>query len=225
MTLATLDRVIDHCLDSGWPADLALVTGDLVQDDSRGAYENFCRLVARLGMPVYSLPGNHDVRALMREVLEARGIRYCETADKASWRIACIDSCETGVAAGRIAQEELARLRSLLGESPAEHILVALHHPPVPVGTAWLDEVGLQNPDAFLEVVSRDPRVRIVLFGHIHQAYDRRHDALRILGTPSTCRQFLAGSDSFAVDDRPPAYRRLTLYPDGTADTEVVWTG
>jgi Icc protein len=62
-----------------------------------------------------------------------------------------------------------------------------------------------------------------VLFGHAHQAYDGTHNGIRIYGTPSTCRQFRPGSSSFAVDDRPPAYRRLELAADGTFSTELVW--
>ena len=50
-----------------------------------------------------------------------------------------------------------------------------------------------------------------------------RRRGVRLLATPSTCAQFLPHSNEFAVDGRPPAYRRLTLQPDGTLDTEVVW--
>jgi Icc protein len=46
---------------------------------------------------------------------------------------------------------------------------------------------------------------------------------LRLLSTPSTCAQFRPGSDSFAIDERPPGYRWLDLRADGRLDTEVVW--
>ena len=200
-----------------------LVTGDLVQDDTREAYERFCRLLLPLRLPVYCLPGNHDVRPLMREVLAQHAIAYCETLDSESWRIVCIDSCEVDVASGRVSRDELRRLDSHLREAPGRHILVALHHPPLPVGTAWLDEVGLVNGEEFLATVMACDRARLVLFGHVHQAFDARRESLRILGTPSTCRQFETGSDTFAVDDSPPAYRRLTLQPDGQVETGIVW--
>jgi Icc protein len=225
VTHDTLEHVLAHYLNSAWPADLALVTGDVVQDDTREAYDNFCRLLSSLRLPVYCLPGNHDVRPLMREVLTQNAFAYCETIDSGAWRIICIDSCETGVAAGRVSPAELRRLASLLREPPAEHVMVALHHPPLRVGTPWLDEVGLLNGEELLAAVSDDPRVGLVVFGHVHQAFDAERGSLRILGTPSTCRQFEVGSESFAVDDRPPAYRRLTLHPDGRIETGVVWVG
>lgn len=196
-----------------------------MQDDSREAYVHFCRLLSQLRLPVYCLPGNHDVRQLMRDVLLQHDFAYCETIERGPWCIACIDSCEAGAAAGRVSSAELERLAASLHASPANHVLVALHHPPVPVGTPWLDEVGLLNGDEFLAALTADERVRVALFGHVHQPFDARLDALRIVGTPSTCRQFEAGSDTFAVDDRPPAYRRLTLHPDGRVATAVVWLG
>jgi Icc protein len=223
VTHDTLERVLAHHLDSAWQPDLALVTGDVVQDDSREAYEHFCRLLSQVGVAVYCLPGNHDVRPLMREVLSDRSFGYCDTIDSGAWRIVCVDSCETGAAAGRISPAELRRLTALLREPPAEHVLVALHHPPVPVGTPWLDEVGLLNGQEFLAAVTACGRVRVALFGHVHQAFDAERESLRVLGTPSTCRQFRVGSETFAVDDLPPAYRRLTLHPDGRVATGVVW--
>ena len=60
-------------------------------------------------------------------------------------------------------------------------------------------------------------------FGHVHQEYDDDYEGIRILATPSTCRQFKPDSDEFATDDRPPAYRRILLAADGNVDTELVW--
>ena len=65
--------------------------------------------------------------------------------------------------------------------------------------------------------------MRGLLFGHVHQALDQTHRGIRVLGTPSTCRQFLPDSDDFALDDRPPAYRRIALLADGGIDEELIW--
>ena len=87
----------------------------------------------------------------------------------------------------------------------------------------WLDTVGLDNADDFLDIIDAAGNVRAVVFGHVHQAFDETHRGIRIIGTPSTCAQFLPRSDTFAIDDRPPAYRRITLTPDGGVDTELIW--
>jgi Icc protein len=98
-----------------------------------------------------------------------------------------------------------------------------MHHQPLPMGSAWLDGVGLRDAAEFLKVVDGHDNVRVVLWGHVHQASDRQRGAVRFLSTPSTCSQFLPGSDFFALDDRPPGLRWLELHADGSVNTEVAW--
>jgi Icc protein len=52
-----LCSVLDHYREQDWRADLVVVTGDLIQDDSAAAYEHFCQLLAALQLPVYCVPG------------------------------------------------------------------------------------------------------------------------------------------------------------------------
>jgi Icc protein len=91
------------------------------------------------------------------------------------------------------------------------------------MGSKWLDSVGLANGDEVLERLRTLRCVRALTFGHVHQAYDDVYEGIRILATPSTCAQFKPGSDKFAVDDNPPAYRRIELHPDGEVTTELQW--
>ena len=91
----------------------------------------------------------------------------------------------------------------------------------MPVGSAWLDEVGLDDADALLSVLGRHPAVRGVLWGHVHQVYDQEHGGVRMMGTPSTCYQFVPGQDLFGLEDSAPGYRRLRLHPDGRIESRV----
>ncbi len=223
VTHSTLSAVIGHIVQSGWSADLIAMTGDLIHDDSAEAYDRFCELVAPLGLPVYAVPGNHDIRPAMRKALAMPPFHYCKSARQGNWLITGIDSCIDGDASGHVSGEELTRLEGVLSATDAEHVAVCLHHPPLEVGSKWLDQVGLRNREEFLDVVSRAGNVRATLFGHVHQQFDEEHHSIRIIGTPSTCAQFSPGSDDFAVDDNPPAYRRVILGPDGTVQTELIW--
>ena len=123
----------------------------------------------------------------------------------------------------RLSGQELDRLRTELNTNGERHTLVCLHHQPVPMDSRWLDSVGLDNAAELLTIVDQAPHVRGLLWGHVHQASDRQRGRVRLLSTPSTCAQFLPGSDEFALDTRPPGYRRLDLRPDGTIDSEVIW--
>jgi Icc protein len=223
VTHASLSAVLADYVNDNWQADLVIVTGDLIQDDTAGAYEHFCALLAPLGLPVYCIPGNHDVRETMRAALAGPPFFYCDSFTGNDWLLTGIDSCAAGRAGGLVTEDELARLEALVKSTSAKHVMVCLHHPPVAMGSTWLDTVGLDNDEEFLRRVAALDKVRLAVFGHVHQPYDSQHGNIRVVGTPSTCRQFKPGSDEFAVDDRPPAYRRICLYADGHADCELVW--
>ena len=223
VTAESLQRVLDHYTDGDWPADRVLVTGDLIQDDSAEAYERFRQFLSPLNMRIHCIPGNHDIRALMQKICRVPPFSYCAYEEIGDWLILGIDSCVKGEAGGRVTAAELERLTDTIADSDAKHVMVCLHHPPVPMGSTWLDTVGLSNGDEFLKRLQSAGRVRLAVFGHVHQAYDEEHDGIRIIATPSTCRQFKPGSDKFAVDDLPPAYRRIALSDDGSFETELVW--
>jgi len=223
VTATTLARTLDDYRASGWTADQVIVTGDITQDHSAGAYRRFVDAVSSLSLPVHCVPGNHDVPDLLRDACESAGFHYCAAVQCGDWLIVGLDSAVEGEVAGRIPAAEAQRLRDAVDASDAEHVLVHLHHPPVAVGTPWLDAVGMHDADAALERLRSVNRVRSILFGHVHQAHDSTHNGLRIVGTPSTCRQFLPGSKDYAVDDRPPAWRRVELRADGLMETDLVW--
>ncbi len=217
----SLRRVLEAALAASPPPDAILATGDLVQDDGAG-YEPFRDLLARPGLPVLCLPGNHDVPVRMREALAGPPFLIGGHVDLGAWRIVLLDSVVAGTDGGQLATEELARLDRLVGETD-RHVLIALHHQPVAMGSRWLDEVGLGNAADLLAIVDRQPRVRGIVWGHVHQASDRWRKDILLMSTPSTCDQFTPGAHTFAIDDRPAGYRWLELCADGRIHTQVIW--
>lgn len=223
VTYSSLKRVLEHVERAAWPADLIALTGDLIQDDSQAAYHHLSELMGTLALPILTVPGNHDVRALMRASLTDPPFHYCGSLRRDNWLIVGIDSCITDSAGGRIADDELDRMNQEIANSDALHVLVCLHHPPLQVNSLWLDSVGLANGVGFLDAVAAAGKVRATVFGHIHQKFEGAHASIKIIGTPSTCRQFKIGSDEFALDDNPPAYRRIELHSDGRVESELMW--
>jgi len=221
-TLPALTKAIATAQSRDWPPDALLVTGDLVQDDPAG-YAHFRRLFGALGLPVLCLPGNHDEPESMRHELSAKPFVLGGFVDLGRWRIILLDSCIPGVASGALSAAELAALESALASAGTRHCLVGLHHHPVPMGSRWLDRVGLTNAAEFLHTIDAHRNVRAIVWGHVHQSFDVLRKGVRLLATPSTCAQFMPNSDDFAVDRRPPAYRTLELRADGSLLTEVVW--
>lgn len=223
VTYASLQSVIAHYEAGSWRADLVALTGDVVQDDSARAYEHCRALLEPLELPVYCLPGNHDVLPLMHEALSTEPFFYLETIEIGSWALVSVDSCEEGQHHGWIAAAELDRMQREIESSKADHVLVLLHHPPVDIGSEWLDEYGLNNADALFTRIDAHERVRGIVFGHVHQAFEAERGALRLIGSPSTCAQFKPGCREFTIDDKPPAYRHIELHAGGQIETNVVW--
>jgi Icc protein len=223
VTQDSLQRVLDHYQAGDWRADRVLITGDLIHDDSAEAYDRFRELLLPLNMRMHCVPGNHDVRDLMRPICSRPPFSYCAKEEVRDWLLLGLDSCVTGDAGGEIADEEFDRLDLIISESSAKHIMICLHHPPIPMGSAWLDTVALKNGEELLERLRAAGRVRLLVFGHVHQPYDAEHLGIQVIGTPSTCSQFKPASDDFALDDRPPAYRRITLSSDGSSSSDLIW--
>lgn len=223
VTADSLQQVLDHYSSGDWRAERVLITGDLIQDGSPEAYERFRDLLLPLNLRMHCVPGNHDVRNLMQAVCVRPPFSYCAKEEIHNWLLLGLDSCISNDAGGEIGLEEIERLERIASHSNASHIAIFLHHPPVPLGSTWLDTVRMRNGEELLAKLQAIGKVRLLVFGHVHQPYDAEHNGIRIVGTPSTCRQFEPGSDDFAVDERPPAYRRIILHKDGTTDNELVW--
>lgn len=222
-TYDTFQSVIADAMDGQLAPDAVIATGDLVQDETRAGYERFRQTLEPHGVPVYCIPGNHDAPNIMNDVLGSPPFQVGGTAKLQDWTIILLNSFSQGDDGGQLNTAELLRLSSALANQSAGHVLICIHHHPVPMGSRWLDGVALRNANDFFAVVDQCKRVRAVLWGHVHQASDTMRRGVRLLSSPSTCSQFLPNHDDFALDTRPPGYRWLLLYPDGTIDTSVIW--
>lgn len=220
-TRRTLDLVLELAAASFLPVDRVLLTGDLVHDESPDGYRYLEQRLARLGTPCNSLPGNHDAPRIMTGTLDGGTISTLPSVRCGRWNLIFLDSTIPGDEGGHLDDVQLRLLETALGAHPDAHALICLHHQPVPVGSAWIDTMALDNPRDFFAIVDSHPQVRGVLWGHVHQDYSAWRGRVRLLGSPSTCVQFLPGSDGFALDHVTPGFRWLELSPDGGIDTGV----
>ncbi|MCE8020537.1 phosphodiesterase [Halomonas sp. MCCC 1A11036] len=190
--------------------DVVLVTGDISQDETAASYQHAHRVLSTLECPWFWLGGNHDQPGLMEEI---RG--FHDVIDLANWRLLTVNTWVRGQAHGELGEARLGQLAERLAEDERPTLL-AMHHPPLAVGSAWIDEIGLKDRDALWEMLSSFPQVRAILCGHIHQAFAGRqvleHGEVLVYGCPSTTDQFLPGSEGFAIDEASrPGYRIFDL--------------
>ncbi len=203
------------------PADVVLLTGDLSQDGSARSYAALGPLLRPLGAPCYWMPGNHDAPRVMARALAAAPFRADRSFAAGGWRFLLLDSTVPGETHGRLSSAALGWLSGELAAHAHVPTLIALHHPPVPPGAAWLGPLGLRRPGALLDLVAAHPHVRLVLFGHIHQELHARHAQAHLYACPPTCFQFEPHAETFAIGRAPAGYRRLQLFPDGSFTTAV----
>ncbi|MBK8970630.1 MAG: 3',5'-cyclic-AMP phosphodiesterase [Hahellaceae bacterium] len=221
-TLESLDAVLELVEREQESPDLVLLTGDLAQDGSEGAYQTLrARMGKRFDCPVIWFMGNHDNASAMQSAAQGTDCLR-KSLTLGDWHIICLDSSVPGKVHGKLEAAELAFLDAELQTHADKHVMVVFHHHPVAIGSAWMDSIGLRNGPDFLSVIDRFSHVRLVLWGHVHQAFDSSYNGVRLLASPSTCVQFKPLSHAFALDEAAPGYRRILLQPDGTLDTEVL---
>lgn len=224
-TRARFDRVLADIRARHPEVDKLIVTGDLTHDEKLETYATLKELLAGWMPKLRVIPGNHDDRALMREVFGER-IQVVERRNVfaeiiGGWRLIGLDSHVPGQLYGELGSEQLNWLEQQLDADTRLHSCLFLHHPPVSVKSPWLDRIGLTDAEGLLEVVSRRSSVRVVCCGHVHQERSVSVGATAIFTTPSAGVQFRPETESLEVDAAWPGYRILDLYGDGRFDSRV----
>src|SRR6185295_9607831 len=160
-TYATLLSVLEHVRrDRRWTPDVILATGDIVQDESRAGYERFRTTMEPLGVPVLSIPGNHDDPKLMGEILNSGSFQFGGELRHGPWSIVLLSTFLAGEDAGGLGPARLQGLRKALAVHANQHVLVAMHHHPLPMGSTWLDGVALRDAKDFWQIIDANPNVR-----------------------------------------------------------------
>ena len=222
-TQASFSQVLSEIQQQQYDYDLVLATGDLVQDNSDEGYLRFRQEVKALNNKmIFWIPGNHDFQPKMFEILKEDSVsakKHILLGDK--WQILLLDSQVQGVPHGQLEAEELDWLKLKLQEYPERYSLVVLHHHLLSTGSAWLDQHNLRNANELAEVLAPFKNVKALLYGHIHQQVDSEWLGYQVMATPSTCIQFKADSNTFALDVVQPGWREIDLYADGHIETRV----
>ncbi|WP_259727588.1 MULTISPECIES: metallophosphoesterase [unclassified Synechococcus] len=198
------------------PPDLLLISGDLCQDESLAGYGHLCDLLTPLRIPLALLPGNHDNPALIRQALGGLAALAPAALQLGPWRLILISSHRPGSPAGCLDDHQLRWLRGQLAGSSAPTWL-AIHHPPVPIGSPSLDAIALQHPEPLLELLAASPLVRGVLFGHVHQHWQGQlpgSPEVPLFACPSTLCAFPSSQPCPLGRPQDPGGRWLELRPD-----------
>ena len=205
-----LDAVLESLLEQGRVPDILLCTGDLAEHGAIATYRTLKGLFDALPFPVWPILGNHDKRAHFHQVFDglpgvAGGdVRYVVDAD--ALRIVMIDTLEEGRHGGSFGAERAAWLDATLAEVTDRPTLIALHHPPIDSGNAWMSEDSDAGwVERLRAVVARHPHVIRLLSGHLHRGMMTGFAGTTLSVCPATAPQValdFRGLDTHHPDGR-----------------------
>ena len=219
----SLGEVLARIAEEGEAVDQLMVTGDIAAQGVAPAYQLFARKMRALGLPYGWVPGNHDDFALMQH--HSQLPPFVPLIALGPWRLLCLVTAMPDAVGGYIDRHQLLALEATLEGLRDQPVAIFMHHPPTAIGCRWLDRQQVANGEELAAILRRHSGVRAIFTGHVHQASRGEFADIPLYTTPSTCFQFAAGSDSFALALDPPGYRWIELYPDGRHATGITDIG
>ncbi|GAA0781557.1 phosphodiesterase [Roseibium denhamense] len=175
--------------------DAVVITGDLTDRSDPREYAVARNLLARLDLPVFIVPGNHDSTDDMRREMDAflgpvnaNTGKICYSTDIGDIRLVALDTHMPGKPTGEIGKDQLLWLQKELSAHP-KPTLIALHHPPALSGIAHMDAIGLIDAPALAEVIQPHAHVERLLCGHLHRPIISGFAGKIMTLAPSTCHQ------------------------------------
>ncbi|MPQ85947.1 phosphodiesterase [Pseudomonas sp. MAFF 730085] len=210
-TLGALRRAVDHLNASHPRPDIVVISGDLVDFGRADEYAVLHPELARLHMPCYLVPGNHDARAPLLAAFADHAYLPASADGPLDWvvddyplRLIGLDSTIPGGHGGQLLHSQLQWLDQQLALRPEAPTLLVLHHPPFISGIGHMDQEPFINADAFEHVVARHPQVERLLCGHLHRPLQRRFGGSFSCVCPGTSHQIVLD-----LKDAAPAHFNL----------------
>ncbi|MEM7379526.1 MAG: phosphodiesterase [Pseudomonadota bacterium] len=230
--VAACKRAVSHLITHYADADCCVVSGDIANTGSVADYRAAKRVLDRLPMPWYPMVGNHDARAPLSDTLGFPGsatsdfVQYCVDLEPdpistghtsasrthtPAVRLLCLDTLIPGESAGELCSARLDWLARTLADSHDRNVVVFMHHPPVQLGIAPFDEIGLRNADETMALFAQHPCVRHVCAGHVHRAFTGTHHGVPFATQRSVLFQApparpLWDFDTFRIADEPAGF-------------------
>lgn len=242
MPLARLEALVRAINVLTFPVDFVLHTGDLAGDGSEGAYLFARQVLSRLRAPVHYVAGNHDDAEILQRVMLRRASpdpRFDYTLSVAGLVVAVFDSRGPVDPAGTLTDDQLRSLRTLCAPA-GPPLVIAIHHPPLPLDIPWLDagwatEAGqgatmlLERGPEFLEAITpARHRIRGVFFGHVHRAFQLVRSGILFSSAPSGFAQFRTWPDQVSpmgAESEPAGFSVVTITEEQTTVRHHSLTG
>ncbi|MFB7464813.1 metallophosphoesterase [Streptomyces sp. NPDC056224] len=224
-------RAVMEYLDAlPYDLDAVLVSGDIADHAAPAEYEEAAELL-RSRHPLVVCPGNHDERVAFRQGMSGEGADASAAPVDQVLRgdgfvLAVCDSSVPGEDHGLLEESTLAWLDGVLSDTPRETpVLVAFHHPPVPLHTPYVDGIRQFGEERLAALAERHPHLSAFLCGHAHTAAATTFAGRPLLVAPGVVSalrlpwEIQTGPDHHVHLDEPPAVAFHVLGEDGRLTT------
>jgi Icc protein len=217
-------RAVEAVLSLPDRPDALLVSGDLTDNGAPEEYQRVRELLAPLDLTPHVLPGNHDLRAPLREAfgLPGEGAEHVSYAvDLGPLRLVCLDSTIPGAEGGSLDGGRIEWLDATLAADAVKPTVLALHHPPLRTEIPTFERIGLapESIEALAEVLTGHPQVKRIVAGHVHRSIVAELAGRAVVTVPSTYLQaaldFTAPKLHMRAD--PPGFAVHALRDDSLA--------
>ncbi|WP_420414011.1 phosphodiesterase [Roseibium sp.] len=164
-------KALRHAITHHPDAEVIFITGDLSDWGDKDDYLRLKAEIAECPLPIHLCIGNHDERDVFLSVFPegADESGFVQTVVPLSEGTAILlDTWGPDTHAGFFCSKRQDWLDRELTNATAP-VFLFMHHNPVPIGIAPMDQIMLQDADGFGQVVSRHAaKIRHIFHGHCH---------------------------------------------------------
>lgn len=192
--------------------DAYVFSGDYsAQMPSRGSLLWLREQLQKITQPVYLLAGNHDDTPMLRSVFELSGQAAAPldyTFQLGTAHFLALDSSQ-----GELSATQLSWLQQQLTTQPIQAIF--MHHPPMPLGCAFMDAKYPLKNTAPLQTILRGRGSLLPIFcGHYHTGLTATDGKLLVHSCPPVSFHIDPNAPDFQQRDLPAAFQ-LIQYEGG----------
>ena len=156
-----------------------IISGDLTENGLLSEYLQLQHILAKLkNCKIFVLAGNHDNTFNLKKVFTQEQLNNFELG---KYNIQLVNSKIINKTEGFIDIKNIKQLTNSI---------LFIHHPVINMQSDWDDNLSIINKKEFLEFVKPKKDIKMIAWGHSHEAKDFAINHIKMYSCPSTAYQF-----------------------------------